>query len=51
MEVERFWSTKRFTWVTLFFYLNRYFTLFGQLPVVIEYFWYSTANNKIEVSN
>jgi hypothetical protein len=51
MEVERFWGAKRFTWAILFFYLNRYITLFGHLPVVVEYFWYSTANNKAKVSS
>lgn len=50
MEVERFWKTKRFTWAVFFFYLNRYLTLFGHLPVIFEYFWYSTAGSKHKVS-
>lgn len=50
MEVERFWNTGRFTWAALFFHLNRYFSLFGHIPVVVEFFFYSTADNKGKVS-
>ncbi|GLB38979.1 hypothetical protein LshimejAT787_0601410 [Lyophyllum shimeji] len=46
-EVERFWSVaKRPTWAIVFFFANRYITLLGHVPVMIEYFWYSTAPDK-----
>ncbi|KAF9458370.1 hypothetical protein BDZ94DRAFT_106179 [Collybia nuda] len=51
MEVERFWRANRFTWAVFFFYLNRYLTLFGHLPVIVEYFWYSTADGKNKVGH
>lgn len=51
MEVERVWNTGYFTWAILFFYLNRYLTLLGHAPVVVEFFWYSEADNKPTVSD
>lgn len=48
-EVSRFWG-RRLTWATFFFYLNRYFTLFAHIPVVMEYFWTTNAPNKPQVS-
>ncbi|KAJ7675558.1 hypothetical protein B0H17DRAFT_1080680 [Mycena rosella] len=41
-EVSRFWGT-RLTWGTAFFYLNRYSSLFGTVPIVFQY--YSTTTN------
>ncbi|KAF9461030.1 hypothetical protein BDZ94DRAFT_1299507 [Collybia nuda] len=47
-EVERFWGLQRITWPTFFFYLNRYLTLFGHVPVMVEYFWYPMVDSKRE---
>lgn len=49
-EVERFWNSQRPTWPVVFFFLNRYLTLFGHVPIVFETLWYSTATNKLTVS-
>jgi len=38
-EVERFWTQRRFSWASLFFYLNRYISLFGHVPIIMEQFW------------
>ncbi|KAF8229370.1 hypothetical protein L208DRAFT_1016555, partial [Tricholoma matsutake] len=46
-EVERFWNSQRPTWPVVFFFLNRYLTLFGHVPIVFETLWYSTATNKL----
>lgn len=32
-------SVCRFTWASLFFFVNRYLALFGHIPVMLEYFW------------
>jgi hypothetical protein len=37
-EVERFWTQQKFSWASLFFYLNRYVSLLGHLPVFAENF-------------
>ncbi|KAJ6628519.1 hypothetical protein B0H10DRAFT_1990255 [Mycena sp. CBHHK59/15] len=37
-EIERYWGTK-FTWPTALFFANRYGTIAGNVPVVIQYFW------------
>ncbi|KAF7289753.1 hypothetical protein MIND_01348900 [Mycena indigotica] len=37
-EIERYWGTQ-LTWPSFFYFVNRYGTLFGNIPVVIEYFW------------
>ncbi|KAF8908526.1 hypothetical protein CPB84DRAFT_1766837 [Gymnopilus junonius] len=42
-EVERFWCSGRLNWATGFFYFNRYASLLGHAPVMMEFFW-STAN-------
>jgi len=39
MEVERFWPQKTFSWAVLLFYLNRYMSLLGHIPVIFEFFW------------
>jgi len=49
MEVERFWKFKRFTWPVLFFYINRYMTILGHMPVMVETFWRSTSPRKLEI--
>jgi len=38
MEVQRFWTQRTFSWALFFFYLNRYLSLLGHLPVIVEYF-------------
>jgi len=48
-EVERCWVGE-FNWATGFFYLNRYVTLFGHVPIMLEYFWSTPNPNKAEVS-
>jgi len=48
-EVERCWVGK-LNWVAGFFYLNRYLTLFGHVPIMMEYFWSTPNPNKVEVS-
>ncbi|KAJ7429740.1 hypothetical protein B0H11DRAFT_1024992 [Mycena galericulata] len=37
-EVSRYWGSS-FTWPTILFFANRYGTLLGNLPVVVQYFW------------
>lgn len=49
-EVERCWSAHRLNWSLGFFYLNRYLTLFGHVPIMIEFFWSTSNPNKTEVS-
>ncbi|KAF9036156.1 hypothetical protein BJ165DRAFT_617819 [Panaeolus papilionaceus] len=38
-EYERFWKPGRHTWASTFFYLNRYLTLLGHGPIIVQYFW------------
>ncbi|KAF9466478.1 hypothetical protein BDZ94DRAFT_1319363 [Collybia nuda] len=38
-EVERFWATRSLTWASSFFYINRYLTLLGHIPVMVQYYW------------
>jgi hypothetical protein len=33
-----------FTWASLFFLLNRYLSIFGHIPVMIQYFWRFNEN-------
>ncbi|KAG6810987.1 hypothetical protein H0H92_009526 [Tricholoma furcatifolium] len=51
LEVERFWitSSKRPPWSTIFFFLNRYLTIFGHILVLYEYFWYSLSLDKPKI--
>ncbi|KAJ7466818.1 hypothetical protein B0H11DRAFT_2239687 [Mycena galericulata] len=37
-EISRYWGSK-ITWPTVLFFLNRYGTLLGNIPVVIQTFW------------
>ncbi|KAJ7728700.1 hypothetical protein DFH07DRAFT_850965 [Mycena maculata] len=37
-EISRYWGTP-FSWPSTLFFLNRYGTLLGNIPVVIQYFW------------
>jgi len=43
LEVERFWQSRRLNWASGFFYFNRYVSLLGHAPVMMEFFW-STSN-------
>ncbi|KAJ7885483.1 hypothetical protein B0H14DRAFT_2255208, partial [Mycena olivaceomarginata] len=36
-EISRYWGTP-FTWPNILFFANRYGTLLGNIPVVMEYF-------------
>ncbi|KAF4616708.1 hypothetical protein D9613_008373 [Agrocybe pediades] len=47
-EVERFWKAGRINWASGFFYVNRYLTLFGHIPVLVEYFWRTSNPDKRE---
>ncbi|KAJ7202244.1 hypothetical protein C8J57DRAFT_1410404 [Mycena rebaudengoi] len=38
-EVSRYWARPNLSWATIFFFLNRYGTLLGNIPVVMQYFW------------
>ncbi|KAF7343841.1 hypothetical protein MSAN_01965400 [Mycena sanguinolenta] len=38
LEVSRYWGA-RISWPTALFFVNRYGTLFGNVPVVMEQFW------------
>jgi len=46
LEVERFWTRNKATWIAAFFFLNRYLALLGYVPVMFQNFWYSSAHNK-----
>jgi len=48
-EVETFWRVGQLNWASGFFYLNRYLTLFGHVPVMLEYFWTTSEPNKYEI--
>ncbi|KAJ7239725.1 hypothetical protein C8J57DRAFT_1372487 [Mycena rebaudengoi] len=38
-EVSRYWARPNLSWATILFFLNRYGTLLGNIPVVLQYFW------------
>ncbi|KAJ7429736.1 hypothetical protein B0H11DRAFT_2141427 [Mycena galericulata] len=39
-EISRYWSSgSKITWPTVLFFLNRYGSLLGNIPVVIQTFW------------
>lgn len=38
-EIERFWNRDAFTWTSLFFFMNRYLVLLGNIPVMFQSFW------------
>ena len=48
-EVERCWVARRLSWSLGFFYLNRYLTLLGYIPIMLEYFWSTSNPNKTKV--
>ncbi|KAJ7429735.1 hypothetical protein B0H11DRAFT_2141420 [Mycena galericulata] len=37
-EISRYWGSE-ITWPTVLFFLNRYGSLLGNIPVVIQFFW------------
>ncbi|KAJ6476922.1 hypothetical protein C8R45DRAFT_1216742 [Mycena sanguinolenta] len=47
-EVSRYWGT-RLTGPTFLFYLNRYASVFGTAPVIVQYFWTSENPSKFKV--
>ncbi|TFK65507.1 hypothetical protein BDN72DRAFT_194885 [Pluteus cervinus] len=49
-EVERYWSGSSFSWASFFFYLNRYVTLLGHIPVMLQFFWTTQSPAKLLVS-
>ncbi|KAJ3785816.1 hypothetical protein GGU10DRAFT_434288 [Lentinula aff. detonsa] len=38
-EVNLFWSYRSLTWVTIMFYVTRYFSILGSIPVMFGHFW------------
>ncbi|KAG6835540.1 hypothetical protein H0H93_000391 [Arthromyces matolae] len=48
VEVERFWVgfRQRPPWAAFLFFINRYVTILGHIPIVFEYFWYSLRPDK-----
>ncbi|KAJ6468128.1 hypothetical protein C8R47DRAFT_1200993 [Mycena vitilis] len=49
-EISRYWGSQ-FTWVNALFFANRYGTLLGNIPVVMEYFWSQNSTpTKIKAS-
>ncbi|KAH0580209.1 hypothetical protein H2248_001730 [Termitomyces sp. 'cryptogamus'] len=46
-EMERFWSSRSLSWVSTFFYLNRYLSLFGHVPGILRDFW--SPDSKVPV--
>ena len=49
-EVERCWVVRRLNWSLGFFYLNRYLTLLGYIPIMLEYLWSTSTPKDTEVS-
>ncbi|KAK6992641.1 hypothetical protein R3P38DRAFT_2802204 [Favolaschia claudopus] len=47
-EVSRYWGT-RLTWASFLFYLNRYVSLFGTIPVILQFFWEADSSDKSKV--
>ncbi|KAJ7893542.1 hypothetical protein B0H13DRAFT_2339680 [Mycena leptocephala] len=45
-EVSGFWGT-RLTWGSFFFYVNRYSPLFGNLPILVQYYSTTTDPDKL----
>ncbi|KAF9534350.1 hypothetical protein CPB83DRAFT_330507 [Crepidotus variabilis] len=49
-EIERFWVAKpKLTIASALFYTNRYLSLFGHLPNLLEYFWTSSNPRRVTV--
>ncbi|KAJ3840466.1 hypothetical protein F5878DRAFT_613122 [Lentinula raphanica] len=38
-EVDLFWTFRSLRWVTVMFYLTRYFSILGSIPVMFGHFW------------
>ena len=49
LEVGRFWLFHETNWATALFYLNRYLSLVGHIPIAMEYFWTDTFDVKAKV--
>ncbi|KAK7055684.1 hypothetical protein R3P38DRAFT_3304824 [Favolaschia claudopus] len=47
-EISAFWGTP-LTWASFFFYVNRYSPLFGNLPILVQYFSTTTDPNKLHL--
>jgi len=45
LEISRYWGT-RLSWPTFLFYFNRYGSVLGTVPVVVEFFWTSASPTK-----
>ncbi|KAF9534351.1 hypothetical protein CPB83DRAFT_902292 [Crepidotus variabilis] len=49
-EIERYWMPNRkITIASALFYMNRYLSLLGHLPNIVEYFWISTDPERLTV--
>jgi hypothetical protein len=48
LEVSRFWDSRRLTWASSFFYLNRYLSLLGHAPVAFQYMWTNPNPNRLQ---
>nr|GAT43261.1 predicted protein [Mycena chlorophos] len=48
-EVSGFWGLRRPTWSTVFFFLNRYGSIFGTIPIIVQYFSTTTDPTKYAV--
>ncbi|KAJ7121513.1 hypothetical protein C8R44DRAFT_622502, partial [Mycena epipterygia] len=48
-EISRYWESA-FTWPNILFFANRYGTLPGNIPVVIQYFW-STNSTPAKITS
>jgi len=46
-EIQRFWATRSITWASAFFYLSRYITLLGHIPVMVQYYWDSRRSTSV----
>ena len=48
-EVERVWTSGRLNWAIGLFYVNRYVTIFGHIPVLLEFLWVTSNPQKLIV--
>lgn len=39
MEIERFWTFRRISSGSFFFFFNRYLAFFGNIPIIFVFFW------------
>jgi hypothetical protein len=42
MEIQRFWILHSFSWAGFFFFLNRYLSVLGHIPIIMLTFWNAT---------